>query len=222
MCDNALAIATCSAPQGRMAATGQTPGFAQLCYDAARIVTVDTLTPIGKKLACLFQSSGPAASGAAQCTGGPARQPPTAAGAPVVTSPVEDCGAIRSAPAADGAHAVRDIQTFLQQVTTYPKAWCGQGVANADDRRLYMRAFVHRIYDYRCQYHRALAAAGSADDLAAPGPDGEATKTELAAHDAEIAKAAAGIFGACGIDVPTFAIAAWSATCNGPIPKTIP
>src|SRR5262249_11837876 len=34
MCDSALALATCGAPLGRQAAAGQTPGFAQLCYDA--------------------------------------------------------------------------------------------------------------------------------------------------------------------------------------------
>src|SRR5882724_2202030 len=53
MCDNALAMAACGAPLGRTVAAGGSPGFAQLCYDAARIVTVETLTPIGKKLACL-------------------------------------------------------------------------------------------------------------------------------------------------------------------------
>src|SRR5262249_4902844 len=80
MCNNALAMATCGAPLGRGVAAGQSrPGSAQLCYDAARIVTVDTLTPIGKKLACLFQSSNPAASAAAQCAGGPANQPATGA-----------------------------------------------------------------------------------------------------------------------------------------------
>src|SRR5262249_61773698 len=52
MCNTALAMATCGAPLGRTVAVGQSPpAFAQLCYDAARIVTVDTLTPIGKKLA---------------------------------------------------------------------------------------------------------------------------------------------------------------------------
>jgi hypothetical protein len=221
MCDSALALATCSAPQGRLAATGQTPGFAQLCYDAARIVTVDTLTPIGKKLACLFQSSGPGASSTVQCTGGPGRKPTAGTGGPIA-SPVEDCGTVGTAPAVDGAHAVRDILSFLQQVEAHPKAWCGQGAANADDRRLYMRAFVHRVYDYRCQYQRALAPVGAGDELAAPGPDGETRRTELAAHEGEIAKASAGIFGACGIDVPAFATDAWSAACNGPIPKTIP
>lgn len=85
-----------------------------------------------------------------------------------------------------------------------------------------MRAFVHRIYDYRCQYRRALAAAGSADALAAPGPEGETSTTELTADDAEIGKAAAGIFAACGVEVPVFATDAWAARCNGAIPKAIP
>jgi uncharacterized protein YjbI with pentapeptide repeats len=220
MCDNALAIATCGAPQGRTAATGQSPGFAQLCYDAARIVTVETLRPIGKKLACLFPSSSPAAPAAA-CAGGPADQPVTGASVPTPL-PVEDCGTAIAAPTADGAHAVREILTFLKQVADHPKAWCGKDAADENDRRLYLRGFVHRVYDYRCQYRRALAAAGSTEELAAPGPAGETTKAELATDDAEIGKAAAGIFAACGVDVPVFATDAWSASCNGVIPKAIP
>ena len=221
MCDNALAMAACGAPHGRTVAAGGSPGFAQLCYDAARIVTVETLTPIGKKLACLFQSSSPAASAKAQCAGGPAQQPAT--GADVATAPpVDDCRTVIAAPAAHGAHAVRGILTFLKEVADHPKAWCGRDVATADDRRLYMRAFVHRIYDYRCQYRRAIDAASSGDALAAPGPEGETSRTELAADDAEIGKAAAGIFADCGVDVPVFATDAWSASCNGAIPKAIP
>jgi len=110
----------------------------------------------------------------------------------------------------------------VRQVSDYPKAWCGKDTASEDERRLYMRAFVHRIYDYRCQYRRALAAAGSADALADPGPEGETSKAELAVDDAEIGKAAAGIFKACGVDVPVFATDTWSASCNGAIPKAIP
>jgi len=65
-------------------------------------------------------------------------------------TPVDACRTVIAAPAADGAHAVRGILTFLKQVGDHPKAWCGKDAATADDRRLYMRAFVHRIYDYRC------------------------------------------------------------------------
>jgi hypothetical protein len=221
MCDNALAMAACGAPLGRTVAAGGSPGFAQLCYDAARIVTVETLTPIGKKLACLFPSSSPAASATAQCAGGPAQQPATNADAPAAP-PIDDCHTVIAAPAGDGAHAVRGILTFLKQVADHPKAWCGRDAATADARRLYMRAFVHRIYDYRCQYRRALDAAGSGDALATPGPEGETSRTELAADDAEIGKAATGIFADCGVDVPVFATDAWTASCNGAIPKAIP
>jgi hypothetical protein len=181
-------------------------------------VTVETLTPIGKKLACLFPSSSPAGG---QCAGGPATQPATGAGTPT-PPPVEDCRTVIAPPVADGAHAVRGIITFMKEVTDHPKAWCRGNAATEDDRRLYMRAFVHRIYDYRCQYRRALAAAGAADELAAPGPAGETTRDDLAADDAEIGTAAAGIFAACGVDVPVFATDAWTATCNGAIPKAIP
>src|SRR5262249_55463911 len=113
MCDNALALATCGAPQGRTAAAGQPPGFAQLCYDAARIVTVDTLRPIGKKLACLFPSSDTAAA-TATCAAGATSPPATSAG-PRSTPPAEDCSTPLNPPVADGAHAVRDILTFLTQ-----------------------------------------------------------------------------------------------------------
>lgn len=224
MCANALAMAACGAPLGRTVAAGGSPGFAQLCYDAARIVTVETLTPIGKKLACLFQSSSPAASAAAQCAGGPAGQPATGADAATAT-PVDACRADIAAPAAHGAHAVRGILTFLKEVASHPKGpkpWCSREGATADDRRLYLRAFVHRIYDYRCQYRRALDAAGSGDALAAPGPEGETSRTELAADDAEIGKVAHDIFADCFVDVPIFATDAWSASCNGAIPKAIP
>src|SRR5262249_43427971 len=161
------------------AATGQSPGFAQLCYDAARIVTVETLTPIGRKLACLFQSSSPAGAITAQCAGGPANQPAPGAIAPAAT-PVDECRTAIAPPAEDGAQAARGIVPFVKQVAAHPKAWCLGDTATREDRRLYMRAFVHRIYDYRCQYRRALAAAGSADELAAPGPGGETTRDELA------------------------------------------
>ena len=40
--------------------------------------------------------------------------------------------------------------------------------------------------------------------------------------DAEIGKEAAYIFSDCGVDVPVFATDAWSASCNGAIPKAIP
>src|SRR5262245_16717885 len=140
MCNNALAMATCGAPLGRAVAAGQSPpGFAQLCYDAARIVTVDTLTPIGKKLACLFQSSSPAGPATAQCAGGPANQPATGTVAANAT-PVDECRTVIAAPAADGAHAVRGIVMFVRQVSDYPKAWCGKETATEDDRRLYLRA----------------------------------------------------------------------------------
>jgi uncharacterized protein YjbI with pentapeptide repeats len=223
MCDNALAMAACGAPLGRTVAAGGSPGFAQLCYDAARIVTVETLTPIGKKLACLFQSSSSAASATAQCAGGPQQ---SASGADGASAPgVDDCRMDIAAPAAHGAHAVRGILTFLKEVANHPKGpkrWCAGDAATADDRRLYMRAFVHRIYDYRCQYRRALDAAGSGDALATPGPEGETSRTELAADDAEIGKAAADIFADCFVHVPVFATDAWSASCNGAIPKAIP
>src|SRR5262245_33505836 len=98
MCDNALAMAACGAPQGRTAVAGQSPGFAQLCYDAARIVTVETLTPIGRKLACLFQSSSPAGAITAQCAGGPANQPAPGAIAPIAT-PVDECRTVIAPPA---------------------------------------------------------------------------------------------------------------------------
>src|SRR5215475_968979 len=215
MCDNALTLAACGAPQGRTVATGGAPGFAQLCYDAARIVTVDTLRPIGKKLACLFPSSDPAAA-TTTCAGGSSARPATGAEMPNAL-PAEDCSTGLSPPVPDGTHAVRDILTFLKEVEAYPKAWCGKEAVDADDRRLYLRAFVHRIYDYRCQYRRAFVAAGSGGDLLAPGPDGETRSEDLVAHDGEIGKAAADIFAACGVDVQTFATNAWSASCNGPI-----
>ena len=222
MCDNALAMASCGAPLGRTVAAAQSPpGFAQLCYDAARIVTVETLTPIGKKLACLFQSSSPRAAARAQCAGGAPSQPAAGAADPNPPS-VDECRTVIAPPATDGAHAVRGILTFVRAVSDHPKAWCSKDAATPDDRRLYLRAFVHRIYDYRCQYRRALAAAGSGAALAAPGPAGETSKAELADADAEIGKAAAGIFAACGVDVPVFATDAWSARCNGAIPKAIP
>ena len=219
MCDNALALAACGAPQGRTAAAGQPPGFAQLCYDAARIVTVDTLRPIGKKLACLFPSSD-AAAATTTCASGSSGGPAPGAGVRGTLSP-ENCSIDLSPPAADGAHAVRDILTFLKEVAAAPKTWCGKDAPD-DDRRLYLRAFVHRIYDYRCQYRRAFVAAGSGGELLAPGPDGETRSEDLVAHDGEIGKAAADIFAACGLDVQTFATNAWSASCNGPIPKSVP
>jgi hypothetical protein len=222
MCNNALAMASCGAPLGRTVAAGQSPpGFAQLCYDAARIVTVETLTPIGKKLACLFQSTSPGGAARAQCVGG-APNPPAAASADPNASSTDECRTVIAPPPADGAHAVRGILTFVREVSDHPKAWCSKDGATPDDRRLYLRAFVHRIYDYRCQYRRALAAAGSANALAAPGPSGETSRAELAADDAEIGEAAAGIFRACDAEVPVFASDAWMTRCNGAIPKAIP
>ena len=214
MCNNALALAACGAPLGRTVAAGAPPGFAQICYDAARIVTVDTLRPIGKKLACLFES-GDAANATAQCGASP-----TQAGAEA--APAEDCATVLARPVPNGAHAVRDIGSLLKQLADAPKTWCSRNPASADDRRLSLRALVHRVYDYRCQYRRALAAAGSDDDLVVPGPDGETSKAELSAADAEIGKAAAGIFAACGVEVPIFADEAWTVSCNGAIPKSIP
>src|SRR5262249_53070592 len=106
MCNNALALAACGAPLGRTVAAGAAPGFAQICYDAARIVTVDTLRPIGKKLACLFQS-GDAANATPQCGASPA---PAGAGA----APAEDCATVLAPPVPNGAHAVRDIRSSLK------------------------------------------------------------------------------------------------------------
>src|SRR5262249_12444580 len=151
----------------------------------------------------------------AQCGASPA---PAGAGA----APAEDCAAVLAPPVPNGAHAVRDIRSLLKQLADAPKLWCSRNPASADDRRPSLRAFVHPIYDYRCQYRRAVAAAGSTDDLVIPGPDGETSKAELSAADAEIGKEAKDIFAACGVEVPVFADEGWTASCNGAIPKSIP
>jgi hypothetical protein len=223
MCDNALAMAACGAPLGRTAAAGGSPGLRPALLRRGPHRDGGNLDADREKSSPVCSSRAvPRRPPPAQCAGGPAKQPAAGADAPTA-QPIDDCRTVIGTPPANGAHAVRGILTFLKQVADHPKAWCGQDAATADDRRpLYMRAFVHRIYDYRCQYRRALAAAGSADALASPGPEGETTRTELAADDSEIGKAAASIFAACGVDVAVFATDAWSASCNGAIPKTIP
>ena len=207
VCVNRFVLADCGPRPG---APDHAPNFAKLFYDAARIVTIDTLKNIGDKVKYLSQSS------AGTCPDGTIE--PCQLNV-VATNDMEALYAPSAGPTPDpgqetevaGAeHATADVLAQLQSLLHDGEVrWCrldhaaqesspGGGTA---DYHLYMRAFVYRMNEYRCQY---------TDHTEPP---------RHATYLADLLKAEADVLRTCGVtEAPPFE-EHW---CLASVPKDIP
>jgi uncharacterized protein YjbI with pentapeptide repeats len=207
VCGNRSILADC-APRDRI--SDGPPNFARLFYDAARVVTIETLKDIGEKVQYLLRSS------AGACPDGWPRPCPRVL---VATTNIEE----RLAPSAGGTaeprqeaevagaeHATADVLSQLQSLLHDGEVrWCRLAHAAQEsspdggtvDYHLYLRAFVYRVNEYRCQ---------KTDHTEPP---------RHAQYLADLQKAEADVLRACGVTEPLPFEEHW---CVSSVPKDIP
>jgi len=177
VCDNPLVLADCAGPLRR---PKDVPNFATLSYDAARIVTFETLQNIGFRLRKLAESRICLLSADGQCGTSSA-----SAAAVNVEEDVNDtiAGIEAMADLDEGPYAAaRDVAAQVERLAESAE-WCHGD--NPVERAYYMRAFVHRINEYRCQY----SASNSTHDAVYGG------KLEIAERQ---------VLKACPVEVKSF------------------
>jgi len=137
ICGNPDLYATCGTNPSHSDQPGSPANFAQLCYDAARIVTIQTWSPISRKLRELVKVD----------AGYPNYCFATPAASNIATT-------ISPRAAADFHSYIKVLADAMKK----PEDWCDEPAR----MRICMRAFAFEVYDSICEADRKLLPGSAA------------------------------------------------------------